>query len=131
MPTAEPLRDDVAGASPSVPAVEPPAEPTPRESESSPGEVAVHPHVELTLLEPASEPPCIAKPDWASTHVIPTQLFASLLETPAVEARGHLDQTKPADSGSVSSNGAACENDDDHRRVESHLRPEDRVDTGK
>lgn len=95
VPTPEALGDEAAGA--------------------SPGDVAEHPHVELTLVEPASELPSIAKPDWASTHVMPTQLFASLLEATAAEARGNL--------GSVSPNSATRENDDDHRHVKSHLRP--------
>ena len=126
VPTAEALGDEVAGASPPVPAVEPVA----HKPEPSPGAVAEHPQVELTLAEPASEPPSIAKPDWASTHVIPTQLFASLLETTAAEARGNLDQAKSVNSGSVP-NSATGENDDDHPHVDSHLRPIGRVGTGK
>jgi DNA-binding winged helix-turn-helix (wHTH) protein len=108
VPTAEALGDEMAGASPPVPAVEPIA----RKPEPSPGEIAKHSHVELTLVEPASEPPSFAKPDWASTHVIPTQLFASLLETTAAEPRGNLDQAKSTNFGSVSPNGATRENDE-------------------
>jgi len=119
VPTAEALGDEVAGASSPVPA----AEPIARKLEPSPGGVAEHPHVELTLVEPASEPPSIAKPDWASTHVIPTQSFASLLEATAAEAQ--------AISGSASPNSVTRENDDDHRHVESHLRPKVRADSSK
>jgi DNA-binding winged helix-turn-helix (wHTH) protein len=102
VPTAEALGDEAAGA------------PIARQPEPSPGEVVEHPQVELSLVEPASEPPSFAKPDWASTHVIPTQLFASLLETAAAEARGNLDQAKSTNSGSVSANSATRENDDDY-----------------
>ena len=108
VPKAEALGDEMDGASPLVPAVEPIV----RKPEPSPDEVAEHPHVELTLVEPASEPPSIAKPDWASTHVIPTQLFASLLETTAAEAQGNLDQAKSTNFGSLSPHGAKRENDE-------------------
>ena len=119
VPTAEALDDEVAGASPPVPAVVPIA----RKPEPSPGEVAEHPHGELTLVDPASELPSIAKPDWASTHVIPSQLFANLLEAAAAEGRGNLDQAKSTNSGSVSPNSATRENDDDQRHVARSVKP--------
>ena len=117
VPAAEALGDEVAGASSPVPAAEPIA-PKP---EPSPGGVAEHPHVELTLVEPACETASIAKPDWASTHVLPTQSFSSLLEATAAESR--------AISRSASRKSAAHENDDDHR-LESRLRPKG-SDSGK
>lgn len=92
VPTAEPLDDEVGNglpvSSPSLPAAEPLARPA-----AVFGENANRSGEELTLLEPVSEERCAAKPDWASTHVIPNQLFVDLLALPAPERQSRSNES--------------------------------------